>query len=258
MRYKDVWTRGPLCTEEKQLIVAIDHGMSFPGMPGLERPVELLQKIVGLPEVDGVIASPGIYRQAENLGIDLSGLNRLITLDCVKMEGGRVLQREMVITPEAAMAYRPDCFKFFFNVYADSHELMRNLKEMSRVADDARRLHVSSLAEIMFWNNPEFEAPEAQERLLYEGCRMAMETGVDSLKIQVIGPADRMNRLIDAIQLPTFILGGCKRDDESEFLRSVAQMGQLHICGLMLGRNVWQSDHMNRILQTVHRSLKKA
>ena len=258
MRYKDIWTRGPLCTEKKQLIVAIDHGMSFPGMPGLERPIELLRTIVQIPEVDGVIATPGVYRQADNLGIDLSGLNRLITLDCVKMENDRIIQREMVITPEDAMAYRPDCFKFFFNVYADSRELMRNLKDMSRVANDARRLGVSSLAEIMFWNNTNFEAPERREQMLYEGCRMAMETGIDMLKIQVVGPAETMNRLIDSIELPTFILGGCKRDNEGEFIRSVSQMGTMHICGLMLGRNVWQSAHIADTLRAVHQSLKDA
>lgn len=27
----------------KELVVAIDHGMSFPGMAGLEKPVELLR-----------------------------------------------------------------------------------------------------------------------------------------------------------------------------------------------------------------------
>ena len=54
-----------------EIVVAIDHGLSFPETVGLERPIDLLRELVSLPEVDGLIATAGMYRQAERNGIDL-------------------------------------------------------------------------------------------------------------------------------------------------------------------------------------------
>ena len=62
-----------------EIVVAIDHGLSFPETVGLERPIDLLRELVSLPEVDGLIATAGMYRQAERNGIDLEQLNRLTT-----------------------------------------------------------------------------------------------------------------------------------------------------------------------------------
>ena len=55
----------------KEIVVAIDHGLSFPETVGLERPIDLLRELISLPEVDGLIATAGMYRQAERNGIDL-------------------------------------------------------------------------------------------------------------------------------------------------------------------------------------------
>lgn len=255
MKYKDVWTRGPLQTEVKQLIVAIDHGLSFPGMPGLEKPMELLSNIAHNPIVDGVIANAGIYRQAQQCDINLSHLNRIITLDCVKMNGERLSAREMVLSPQEAMPYHPDCFKFFFNMYSDTQELMRNLKDIAKVAAEAKKLGVSTLAEIMFWNCDAFENEENRSRLLYEGCRMAFEVGIDALKIAAIATSEEINTIISAFGLPVFILGGSKSESEEAYLQSVANMKSMNICGLMLGRNVWQNPHMDRTLEGIYRVL---
>lgn len=255
MRYKDTWTRGQLQTEKKQLIVAIDHGLSFPGMPGLEDPISLLPRIAQNPLVDGIIATAGVYRQADLLGIDVSHLNRLITLDCVKMNGERLAEREIVLSPEEVMAYRPDCYKFFFNMYSDSGELMRNIRDITKIASEGHRLGVSSLAEIMFWNCPEADDPDKRRQLLYEGCRMAFEAGIDTLKIPAIDTPDVMNQILAPFGLPTFILGGSKSETPDAYFAAVAEMKKMNICGLMLGRNVWQSPDMDATLSGIHKAL---
>lgn len=257
MKFQDHWTRGQLSTSEKQLIVAVDHGLSFPNMPGLEQPLEIIRKVLTKPSVDGIIATPGMYRQAERHKIDLSGLNRLIALDCVKQEGTTIVQREVVFTPDEVMGYHPDCFKFFFNIYQDKAELMRNLKDIARIAKDARRLGVSSLAEIMFWNNDEYLDTSKQEDLLYQGCRMAMELGVDALKVSADVPPAAMNTIIDRIQLPTFILGGSRNIKSDGFFEDVAQMNKMNICGVMFGRNIWQSMDMDVTIDGIDSILKQ-
>lgn len=252
MIYQDQWTKEHLSTCDKQLVVAVDHGLSFPNMPGLENPFEILKKVAINPAVDGIIATPGIYRQAERQHVDLSKFNRLIPLNCVKQEGNHIVEHEIVITPDEAMTCQPDCFKFFFNIYQDNAELMRNLLDISLIANDAHRLGVSSLAEIMFWNNDEYLDPARQEYLLYEGCRMAMEVGIDVLRVSAALVPDSMNKLIDQIQLPTFIIGGSKNVTPEDFLDDVVQMKKMNICGVMFGRNIWQSANVDYTINSIH------
>lgn len=78
MIYQDQWTKGQLNTCDKQLVVAVDHGLSFRNMPGLECPLEIIKKLINNPAVDGIIATPGIYHQAEKQKLDLSKIKRLI------------------------------------------------------------------------------------------------------------------------------------------------------------------------------------
>lgn len=135
----------------KEIVVAIDHGLSFPETVGLERPIDLLRELVSLPEVDGLIATAGMYRQAERNGIDLERLNRLITVDCVLADDhGGLAQRQTVISPEDAAVFRPDGYKMFLNVYEDHQELMANIQDLSRFITAGRKLGVATLAEIMF------------------------------------------------------------------------------------------------------------
>lgn len=116
----------------KEIVVAIDHGLSFPETVGLERPIDLLRELISLPEVDGLIATAGMYRQAERNGIDLERLNRLITVDCVLADDhGGLAQRQTVISPEDAAVFRPNGYKMFLNVYEDHQELMANISTPS-------------------------------------------------------------------------------------------------------------------------------
>ena len=249
-----VWTRGRLCPEKKQLIVAIDHGMSYPDMPGLETPIDLLKQLAENAEVDGLIASPGIYMNAARQGINLSEKNRLLVMDFVHAEedSGKssLRQREMIISPEEGDICRPDAYKFFFNIYPDKERMIQNFKDLSTYVTAASKRGISCLAEIMFYENEAFADPATQANELYKGCRMAMELGADVLKVPAIRDKDAIGEMIDRLGLPTFILGGSRYPDPEMMIRDLEELCRQPICGLMFGRNIWQSADM---AGTIHR-----
>lgn len=245
------WTRGPLTPADKQVVVAIDHGLSFPDMPGLERPQALLASLAGNPNVGGLIAAPGVYRHARRWGVDLNHMNRLITVDYLVQSGDTLTAREMFISPEEAADYQPDCYKMFFNIYSDKADLMRNIHDFSRFAAAGRRLGVSCLAEVLFFNNSEaLDGAKKQAEQLYFGCRTAMELGADVLKIPLIEDKERIFEIIDKLGVPTFILGGAKVGSDS-FVDAMRALGRLPVCGVMLGRNIWQSADMDHTIACV-------
>lgn len=233
----------------KEIVVAIDHGLSFPETVGLERPIDLLRELVSLPEVDGLIATAGMYRQAERNGIDLERLNRLITVDCVLADDhGGLAQRQTVISPEDAAVFRPDGYKMFLNVYEDHQELMANIQDLSRFITAGRKLGVATLAEIMFFGNERFKDPATQAKELYRGCRIAMELVADILKVPLIADLDALGEIIEKVKLPTYIMGGSASPVPEELVRAVAPLKNLPIRGLMFGRNLWQySDMAQRV-----------
>lgn len=248
------WVK-PRAQQTRQLYVAIDHGLSFADMPGLERPLELLARLAAHSEVDGLIASPGIYRQAKRQHIDLSAMKRLITVDYVAMEGETLTDREIILSPEEAADYDPHCYKMFFNIYDDTKERIRNIREFSRFASAGQRLGVASLAEVLFFNNRAFQDRKTQAAELFKGCRMAMETGADALKIPLIEDGEAIAEIIDRLGLPTFILGGGKIGAADTWQRQVRSMCALPISGLMFGRNVWQSEDMDRQIHEISQAM---
>lgn len=232
----------------KQLFVALDHGLSYPDMKGLEEPLSLLAQAAANPQVDGIIACPGLYRQAEKAGLNLSHITRLITVDFVaskKQDGREVFtHRETVITPQDAAAYAPHGFKMFFNMYDDPDLLLANIQDFSRFAAAGKRLGIAALAEVVFFGNLRFSQQETQAEELAKGCRMAMELGADVLKIPAISDKAAMAKIIRQVGLPTYILGGVP-EDEDGFAKGVGELCSLPIHGLMLGRNIWQYGNMN-------------
>lgn len=238
----------------KELIVAVDHGLSYPNMPGLGDPVGLLQRIAAIEGVHGVIATPGLYRQAERCGISLEHLWRLITVDCVcQANAAELSQREIIITPDDAAAYRPHAYKMFLNLYDDQAELMRNIKDLSRFVAAGQRLGIKTLAEIMFFGNTRFADPAEQARELCRGCRIAMELGADYLKVPMIDDLNALAEMIDRLRLPTYILGGASNHDSGALTKAVGQLKALPIRGLMFGRSLWQQENLeDRIAMILH------
>lgn len=243
--------------KNKQLFVAIDHGLSFPGMPGLQQPFQLLKAIAENDLVNGMIASAGIYRQAEKMQIDLTHLKRLITVDyvCVnQIKGAQVLtERAAILTPEEAASYRPDGYKMFLNIYDDDKPLLDNVKDFSRFASAGKRLGIQALAEVLFYNNSYFQDPKKQAAELKRGCRIAMELGADMLKIPMIRDHEAIAEIMEQTGLPLYILGG--GDDHTAFLNEIKSISRLPISGLMVGRNIWQGENMAQRIKEISQAM---
>ena len=244
--------------QAKELFVAIDHGLSFPDMPGLEQPFALLRTIAACKQVDGMIASAGIYRQADRLGISLAHLTRLITVDYVCIGQGNsaqsLVRRTMVIAPEEAAEYRPNGYKMFMNIYDDSDLLISNARDFSRFASAGKRLGIKALAEVLFYDNARFRDEKTQAAELLRGCRIAMELGADMLKIPLIKDHEAIGEIADRLGLPVYILGGS--DDHATFLREVRSIKRLPISGLMVGRNIWQCKDVRKRIGEIAEALR--
>jgi fructose-bisphosphate aldolase, class I len=255
-----VWAGRELTPQRKQLIVAIDHGLFLDEVKGLERPFDVLAGLVANPEVDGIIATVGLLKHAERRGIPLSSIVRLLTVDYVAFDpsaANPTLEvREIMVEPEATMSVRPHAFKMFLNIYADPALLMRNVRDVERFVAFGQRNDVATLVEVMFFGNRRFADPRTQESAFARGCRIAMEIGADAIKVPMIGNIEAMARVIDDMGLPAFVLGGAKHESRESFQAELRRVARLPVCGIMFGRNVWQSPDLSGAVADICAALR--
>lgn len=255
------WSRGPGGRRRLRLFVALDHGLSFPQMEGLERPFDIVRTVAENDDVDGLIASLGVYSQARKLGLGLSGKTRLAVVDYVdpaeKNGVSYLRQREMIVKPQEVDFVGAHCYKMFLNIYDDPRELYRNCRDMERFVTYGAQHGVSTLAEIMFYGNKAFGNPAEQAEELMKGCRLAMELGADVLKIPTIADLDAIDEIADRLRLPIYMMGGAKSSESSEFLDQLGGLIRRRIDGFMFGRNIWQDPNMNGVIGEICDAIQK-
>ncbi|HET6487458.1 MAG TPA: hypothetical protein VFH83_13610 [Spirochaetia bacterium] len=246
------WAGRSLTPRRKQVIVAVDHGLPLDRVEGLERPLGVMRSLAANSEVDGTIASLGLLKTCDRLGIDLSRMARILTVDYVGFQtsGGTTIlsTREIILEPEAAAEVQAHAFKMFLNLYDDSDLLMGNIKDAERFVSAAVRTGVPTLLEVVFYGNRGFADPRTQAAVFTRGCRLAMELGADALKVPMIEDAAAAAEAIDSVGVPTFVLGGARWESRQALQAELSRIAALPVCGVMFGRNVWQTED---IAQTV-------
>jgi len=83
--------------------------------------------------------------------------------------------------------------------------------------------------------------------LIESAVRIAVEIGVDILKIQFLGE-ERLSRIIHRLRVPVFVLGGPKSDDPKQVLKVVQESVRSGAKGVMFGKNVWQRENMEEVM----------
>jgi class I fructose-bisphosphate aldolase len=241
--------------ENKQLIVAIDHGFSFSNIEGLGQPFDIVRQLSAIKDVDGIIASFGIYKQAKRLRIDLSEKVRILTVDYIALDSfegcDRLTQREIVLQPEEVESVQPHAYKMFLNIYDDTSLLIRNIRDFERFVTAGARNGVLALAEVMFYGNKAFDDLRTRSSELLRGCRLAMEAGADILKIPMVEDSDIIAEIADRLKLPIFLLGGAKCNSEKEMHNNLQRLATLPIYGVMFGRNIWQSNDISGMISKI-------
>ncbi len=249
------WAGRKLTPRRKQVIVAVDHGLPLDLVEGLERPLPVMRSLASNSEVDGIIASLGLLKTCGRVGIDLSRMARILTVDYVGFQasGGTTLlsTREVIVEPEAAGEVHAHAFKMFLNLYDDSDLLMCNIKDVERFVSAGGRSGVSTLVEVMFFGNRAFADPRTQAAAFTRGCRLAMELGADVAKVPMIQDAAAAAEAIESAGIPTFVLGGARWESRQALQAELCRIAALPVCGVMFGRNVWQTEDIGQTVSDI-------
>lgn len=216
------------------LIVPIDHGLTMGPLAGLGSSQEIARWLTS-PVIDGVIAHKGmIERLAQRDLLGRAGV--MMHLNGMSLLAPRPDVKERLTSMETAVRLGADGVSVQVNF--DGCNDAGNLTLLGQVTDEAARFGLPVLAMVY----DKVAAPDRATELgrMRHLMRIAIEMGIDALKIGAPSDLDALDQLLEGIShdMPVFFAGGASHpDDVLALARRVSARG---VSGLCVGRSVFQ------------------
>jgi class I fructose-bisphosphate aldolase len=231
-------------SDEKTVVVAMDHGMGLSVNPALDNTGDVLRAIVR-GGADAVLTSYGIARRYHK---ELEGVGLILRMD----GGGSMLGKgsennRMLFSVEDALRLGADsvvCMGFPGAPY--EYDSINNL---ARLAADAHAWAMPVMAEVL----PGGFAPEPPNTA--ENVRLAVrygcEAGADIIKTTYAGTEEEFKAVVAASFRPVVVLGGEKVKDLRSLFECLESAMRAGASGVAIGRNVWKHPEPEKVVRAL-------
>jgi fructose-bisphosphate aldolase/2-amino-3,7-dideoxy-D-threo-hept-6-ulosonate synthase len=233
----------------RALIIAIDHGIRFGVLRGLENPLETTRLVVD-GGADAIMATPAIAK----LTYTALGNTALI----VRVDGGATIigpditNDHLIASVEDAVSLGADGVIAFG--YVGVKREAQQVRKLGFLAKQCERWGMPLIAEMLTSEmlSRHFKSGVKQEHSTVENlklaCRVGAEVGADVIKTYYPGDVDAFKEVIKGCPVPILILGGPATESVEGILRMVKDAMEAGAMGVVMGRNVWQ--HKNPAAMT--------
>ena len=236
----------------RTFIAAVDHGLVTGVKPGNEDAVATVERLISCGP-DGVLLSPGLLAKAGHLFAFRGAPSPVVRGDFLlvgeRMEGVGEHYR-VLCGPEEAASLGADAVTMFLALgVEDGAMLAGNAQAIARAAQEARRVGLALIVEVVLWGGrlPDKRDPE----LLTLGCRMAAELGADAIKTEYTGEQQTMKSVVEGCPTPVLVLGGPRMDSEEDLLVVTEGAMTAGARGVVYGRNIWQAEDPRRLSRAI-------
>jgi len=222
------------------LIVAIDHGMALGPMTGIEEPARVFDTLGSY--VDAWLMTKGIfthvYEPSGHTGIILRASGG------ATIAGPDIANESVTASVEELITLSADAVAC--SAFIGSRNEHATLTRMSRVAESCRRWGVPLMGVIGVGHDRE----KAQDpRFIALGARVAAEHGADIIKTYYT--SEGFDRVTRGCPVPIVIAGGPKCETDEETLQMIRGALDHGACGIVMGRNIWQSERPIEVIGAV-------
>jgi DhnA family fructose-bisphosphate aldolase class Ia len=228
------------------LIVAIDHGMALGPMSGIEKPERVFERLD--PYCDAWLMTKGVYTHA----YEPRGRTGVI----LRASGGATiagpdLTREGVTaTVEELLSLAADAVAF--SAFIGSPNEHETLVALSRVAERCRRWQVPLIGVMGVGKDRE---KTQDPKFIALGARVLAEHGADIVKIYYT--ARDFDKVTGSCPVPVAIAGGPKCETDEETLAMIRGALDGGAAGIVMGRNIWQSERPVPLVRAVRSLIHK-
>ncbi len=216
----------------RALIVAFDHGLTEGPAKGMEKPAEVLAKIVD-GGADAILTSYGIATRFEQ---EISYLGLILRLDVGGTKLGKMGPGSQYFRVEDALRIGADAVAV--SAFPGTPEENHTLHTLATVITEAHSWGMPVMAELQpggFDAGPELTTTES----IAISARVAAEYGADWVKVPYV---TEFSQVVKTCYVPIVILGGVKLNNQKLLLENVHRAVQTGVSGIAIGRNIFQAD----------------
>lgn len=126
-----------------------------------------------------------------------------------------------------------------FTLYIGSIHEEKMMEELRKIEKEA---HSNGLP-VVVWLYPRGSGikGKSKKKLMAYATRVALEIGVDVVKVQPHGELKDIKWAVDSAGKTKVVCAGGAKRSEAEFLKQVKMYMKAGVSGLAVGRNIWQS-----------------
>ena len=239
----------PLVRDGKMLILAYDHGLEhgpvdFEDVPESANPEHVFD-VATHPAVTSLAVQKGLaeayYPSYED---DVSLL--------AKLNGSTNLwmgEHDTAVNWSVDYAADVGADAIGFTMYAGSNHEVEIAEEFRQAQERAREHDMP----VVMWSYPRGQGVKNDKKpgVIAYAARQALELGADVTKIKYPGSKEAMAHAVDVTGRTKVVMSGGSKRSDREFLTQVKEVIDVGGDGLAVGRNVFQRDHPERILDAL-------
>ena len=239
----------PITRDGKMLVLAYDHGLEhgpsdFDPVPETTDP-EVIFDIATHDAVSAIAVQKGIaeayYPSYED---DVSLL--------AKLNGTSNLWMGEPDSPQnwsVDYAYEVGADAIGYTVYSGSNHEVEMYEEFRDAQEAARSLDLP----VVMWSYPRGQGlkNDTKPGTIAYASRIALELGADVAKVKYPGNLQAMEQAVRAAGKTNVIMSGGSKTSDEDFLKSVKAVMDAGGTGLAVGRNVWQRENPEELLDAL-------
>ena len=136
-----------------------------------------------------------------------------------------------------------------YTVYAGANDEPRMFEDFREVQESAREHDLP----VVMWSYPRGQGVknDTKEDVIAYAARIGLELGADVTKVKYPGSEDAMEWVVDSAGPTEVIMSGGSKTDDRTFLESVESVMNAGGAGLAVGRNVWQRENPQQLLDAL-------
>jgi len=246
----------PLARDGKILILAYDHGLEhgpvdFEAVPESADPARVFD-VATHPAVTSLAVQKGLaeayypsYEEDVALLAKLNGTSNLW-----------MGEYDSAVNWSVDYAADIGADSVGFTLYGGSNHEVEMAEEFREAQERAREYDLP----VVMWSYPRGQGVknDTKPETIAYAARQALELGADVTKVKYPGSKEAMEKIVEmAGRTKVIMSGGSKRSDRA-FLQSVKEVMDAGGAGLAVGRNVFQREHPERILDGLEQIIFEA
>lgn len=241
----------PLCRDGKVLILAYDHGLEhgpvdFGDVPESADP-ERTFKAARHPAVTSIAVQKGIaeayypsYANDVNLLLKLNGTSNLW-----------MGEPDSAVNCSVSYAAELGASSVGFTLYGGSNHEVEMAEEFRTIQESAREHDLP----VVMWSYPRGQGlkNDTKSDVIAYAARLALELGADVAKVKHPGSQAGMEAAVRMAGATKVVMSGGSKTTDRDFLESVKTTIDAGGKGLAVGRNVWQRENPEQILDALEK-----